>query len=69
MQQSGLSDTEGFRTSTYSGGGECVEVGRTADGNIVVRDTKDPNRTAALVFTRAEWAAFVLGVKDGEFEA
>lgn len=68
MQQPELSGTEGFRTSTYSGGGNCVEVGRTADGSVMVRDTKDANRALSLVFTKDEWAAFVLGVKHGEFE-
>ena len=32
-----------------------------------MRDGKDPNGPK-LVFTPAEWEAFVLGVKDGEFD-
>jgi hypothetical protein len=32
-----------------------------------MRDAKDPDG-AKLVFTPDEWDAFVLGVKDGEFD-
>ncbi|MEU3308759.1 DUF397 domain-containing protein [Nocardiopsis sp. NPDC006832] len=67
--------------STYSqNGGQCVEVAvapghevvvenKSAEGEVfVVRDSKNPD-AAPLVFTRAEWDAFVEGVKDGEFDA
>ncbi|MCE3550500.1 DUF397 domain-containing protein [Pseudonocardia sp. RS11V-5] len=57
-----------FRTSSYCDLGSCVEVGRTADGSFLVRDTKNREQ-APLAFTREEWAAFVAGVKNGEFEA
>ena len=57
-----------FRTSSYSGGGSCVEVARAPDGTVVVQDTKDAQRSTSLVFDRAEWRAFVLGVRDGEFD-
>ncbi|HLI39744.1 MAG TPA: DUF397 domain-containing protein [Streptosporangiaceae bacterium] len=33
----------------------------------VMRNSKDPDGPA-LYFTEAEWEAFVLGVKDGEFD-
>ena len=55
----------GFRVSSYSGGGACVEV-RRAVGDVTVRDSKDPTRE--LIFTVDEWAAFVRGVKAGEFD-
>jgi Domain of unknown function (DUF397) len=57
-----------YRISSYCSGGGCVEVGRTPGGPVVVRDSKDPERRASLVFTAEEWAAFVAGVKDGEFD-
>jgi hypothetical protein len=54
-------------TSSRSyGGGACVEV-RQVGGGIWVRDSKDPEGPR-LAFTRAEWAAFVAGVRDGEFD-
>jgi hypothetical protein len=56
-----------WRTSTRSGAnGNCVEVAITDEG-VAVRDTKDRSKPAH-VFTRAEWDAFVGGVKDGEFD-
>lgn len=57
-----------YQISSYCNGGGCVEVGRTSDGPVVVRDSKDPERRASLVFTAEEWAAFVAGVKNGEFD-
>lgn len=57
-----------FVKSSFSGGnGACVEVAVTADGGRAVRDTK--NRAGGVQFyTPAEWAAFVQGVKAGEFD-
>jgi Domain of unknown function (DUF397) len=57
-----------YQISSYCNGGGCVEVGRTPDGPVVVRDSKDPERRASLVFTAEEWTAFVAGVKNGEFD-
>ena len=52
--------------SNGSGGNNCVEVAFLASG-IAVRDSK--NRTGpALMFTPAEWTAFVDSAKDGEFD-
>jgi hypothetical protein len=44
----------------------CVEVA-FVDEAIVVRDSKNPEGPA-LIFTTAEWDAFVGGAKDGEFD-
>jgi hypothetical protein len=44
----------------------CVEVA-FVDEAIAVRDAKNPNGPA-LIFTAAEWDAFVGGAKDGEFD-
>ena len=55
-----------FRVSSYCSYGNCVEVGRSADG-VVVRDTKDRTREP-LRFDGQEWADFVSGVKNGEFD-
>jgi hypothetical protein len=68
MRSKNLPEAGAFHISSFSGGGNCVEVGRTADGGVVVRDSKDPNRAVALIFDHDEWAAFVLGVKNREFE-
>lgn len=55
-----------FRTSSRCGTGGCVEVAPLPDGGAVVRDTKD--RTVGLMFDGQEWADFVAGVKNGEFD-
>jgi hypothetical protein len=57
-----------FRKSSRSGQtGNCVEVADNLPGVVAVRDTKDRNG-GTLLFTPEEWAAFVGGVKDGEFD-
>lgn len=48
-------------------GNGCVEVAETTDG-YAVRDSKARGTGPELSFTRAEWAAFVEGVKLGEFD-
>jgi len=61
--------TAAWRKSSFSGGAQqnCVEVAQTAAGTVAVRDSKDP-AGPVLRFTRAEWTAFVCGVRAGEFE-
>ncbi|MBV9312422.1 MAG: DUF397 domain-containing protein [Pseudonocardia sp.] len=55
-----------YRKSSFSKM-ECVEVAPLPDGTISLRDSKDTSR-AAHAFTPGEWAAFVAGVKVGEFD-
>jgi hypothetical protein len=54
--------------SSYSGptGGNCVEVAFLGDGQVAVRNSRQPDGPA-LVFTAAEWDAFLGGARDGEF--
>jgi hypothetical protein len=47
--------------------GSCVEVAELPGGAIAVRNSRDPIGPA-LVYTRAEIAAFLQGVKNGEFD-
>lgn len=56
-----------YRTSSRCTTGGCVEVAPLPDGSVVVRSTKDLDREP-LVFDRQEWADFVAGVKDGDFD-
>jgi hypothetical protein len=56
-----------WRTSSRSNGqGQCVEVADLGEA-IAVRDSKHP-AGPVLTFTPAEWAAFIDGAKDGEFD-
>jgi hypothetical protein len=47
--------------------GSCVEVAELPGGAIAVRNSRHPSGPA-LIYTRAEVAAFLTGVKDGEFD-
>jgi Domain of unknown function (DUF397) len=47
--------------------GSCVEVAELPDGAIAMRNSRHPSGPA-LLYTRAEIAAFVAGVKNGEFD-
>lgn len=52
--------------SNGNGGNNCVEVA-VLDTGVAVRDSKDRSGPA-LMFTSAEWTAFVNSAKDGEFD-
>jgi hypothetical protein len=45
----------------------CVEVS-IGTNMTFVRDSKLGNASPVLGFTHDEWAAFVAGVRDGEFD-
>ncbi|WP_326595354.1 DUF397 domain-containing protein [Streptomyces sp. NBC_01803] len=47
--------------------GNCVEVAGLPDGGVAVRNSRDPHGPA-LIYTRAEMTAFVLGARDGDFD-
>src|SRR6516164_4828619 len=47
--------------------GSCVEVAELASGEIAVRNSRNPTGPA-LIYTRAEIAAFLTGAKNGEFD-
>jgi hypothetical protein len=59
-----------WTTSSRSGGtGNCVEVALRiphAPGFVAVRHSRRPE-AEVIVYTDAEWAAFVGGVVGGEF--
>ena len=61
-----LSKANWFKSTRSGGSGNCGEVAITDEG-VAVRDTKDRSRPAHI-YTRDEWAAFIGGVKDGEFD-
>jgi hypothetical protein len=56
-----------WRRSSISGQlGNCVEVAMLGSGDVAVRNSRHPTGPA-LVFTPAEWSAFVAGVHGDEF--
>ncbi|MFF3436750.1 DUF397 domain-containing protein [Streptosporangium sp. NPDC002721] len=56
-------------TRSADSNGQCVEAGPLADGSgrVAVRHSRRPE-AEVIVYSRAEWEAFVGGVKDGEFD-
>jgi hypothetical protein len=56
------------RTSS-GGGGTCVEAGPLNDGTgrVALRHSQHTGGPV-IVYTRAEWDAFLAGAKDGEFD-
>ena len=55
-----------WRRARQCSSGNCVEIAHDGD-HILLRDSKKP-RTAPMVFTHDEWAAFTSGVRAGEFD-
>ena len=56
-------------TRSSSGGANCVEAGPLNDGTgrVALRHSKHPDGPV-IIYTHAEWDAFVGGVKDQEFD-
>lgn len=55
----------GWRKSSYSGTGDnCVETAHL-DGEVGVRDSKNPGG-GILRFSRRAWAEFIGGIKAGQ---
>jgi hypothetical protein len=54
-------------TSRACSNSACVQVAHLPGGLVAVRDSKDTAKPAH-VFDSDEWAAFVSGVKAGEFD-
>jgi hypothetical protein len=56
--------TPNWRTSSYTGTENCVEVADNDPKNVMVRDTKARNRRI-LAVQRDSWTAFVRYAKQG----
>ncbi|MER6144730.1 DUF397 domain-containing protein [Streptomyces sparsogenes] len=58
-----------WRKSSFSSGqpsSDCVEVAASPRNLILLRESDDP--TAVITTVPARWAAFVRGVKRGDFD-
>jgi len=62
-----LLDSARWRKSRHSNpSGNCVEAADLPAGEVAVRNSRFPDGPA-LIFTRAEWEAFIMGARDGDF--
>lgn len=55
------------KASASNPSGACVEIAGLPGGDVAVRNSRDP-QGPALIYTRAEIAAFVAGARAGEFD-
>lgn len=67
MKAGELGTVKWRKSSASNPSGNCVEAAALPDGQVAVRNSRDPEG-AALVYTRAEIAAFLTGVRNGEFD-
>ena len=56
-----------WRKSRASESGACVEVAIGAE-SVYVRNSRHADDRPPLEFRHEEWAAFLTGVREGEFE-
>lgn len=55
------------KSSASNPSGNCVEIAELAGGDIAVRNSRHPGGPT-IVYTRAEIAAFIRGIRSGEFD-
>jgi hypothetical protein len=56
-----------WRKSSACATHNCVQVAATDDSMIAVRNSSDPDG-AMVLYSPAEWRAFLIGAKNGEFD-
>jgi hypothetical protein len=67
MPASALSDLAWHKSRYSNPSGNCVEMARVQDSQIAVRNSRHVDGPA-LVYTRDEIAALLLGIRDGDFD-
>ena len=56
------------KSSASNPSGNCVEAAELPAGEVAVRNSRFPDGPA-LIFTHAEWDAFLLGARAGDFDS
>jgi Domain of unknown function (DUF397) len=67
VPSSQLGEVQWRKSMASNSSGNCVEFAALPGGEVAVRNSRYPDGPA-LVYTRAEVAAFLAGAKNGEFD-
>lgn len=67
MAATELGGVEWQKSRRSNSQGNCVEMAKLPGGDVAVRNSRHPSGPA-LIYTRAEIEALILGAKDGEFD-
>lgn len=67
LQETSLNPPPWRKSSASNPTGNCVELAALPDGGVAMRNSRHP-AGPTLVYTRAEIAAFLTGVRAGEFD-
>ena len=62
-----LSGVSWQKSNRSNSQGNCVELAALPSGQIAIRNSRCPDGPA-LIYTRAEIVALILGMKDGDFD-
>lgn len=66
QDEAGQAAQPAFRTASFCGATECVEVAQR-DGMIVLRDSTQPHGTM-LHYAARDWGSFVRNIKSGQLD-
>jgi Domain of unknown function (DUF397) len=56
-----------YKSRSSNPNGNCVEIAWLPDGQYAVRNSRHPDGPA-LIYTRDEIAALIVGARDGDFD-
>ncbi|MFD0855748.1 DUF397 domain-containing protein [Actinomadura adrarensis] len=67
MPATGLQGARWQKSRRSNSQGNCVEIAELPGGRVAMRNSRHPEGPA-LIYTRPEMIALILGAKDGDFD-
>jgi Domain of unknown function (DUF397) len=67
MPATGLRGARWLKSRRSNSQGNCVEIAELPGGRVAMRNSRHPEGPA-LIYTRPEMEALILGAKDGDFD-